>query len=897
MPAPILVTKLFPPLINKELVKRRDLIDRLSKGLDRKAALISAPAGFGKSTLVSAWLDQLPDTDRTWLSLDEDDSDPTRFLTYLIAALTRAQLLGEDFGKGSLSMLQAPQAPPAQSVLNPILNELAEAQGKIVLVLDDFHLIESQEILDAIAFLLENLPPQLHLVIATRQDPLLPLGRLRAQDQLTELRAADLRFSAAEAADFYNNVMGLNLSSQDIAELETRTEGWIAGLQLAAISLQGSEDRTAFIKSFSGGHRLVLDFLIEEVLGQQTNEIQEFLRQTSILNRLNGSLCDAVTGQENGQKTLETLDHANLFVIPLDEERRWYRYHHLFADLLRTQLKRSYDPQQVVKLHLRAKEWYEQNNLIFDSIHHATMVSEVDLIEELIQHNYMYLMEHGEMRRLRYWTGRLPKEMIYHRPWLCLYEALSRSWFGEIEKANNLIDQADKIIRSGEFSTSTTDLSGYHDYVKSRVTALQGDTHRAIELCLAAREKTRNNMPDLQNEITITLGLLYFLYGDFAKAKIEMQEVINSSRTSGAINNPVAAYAVLARLYTIQGKLRKADELLQNAEQLLQGADGQYLGTTSLVKVGFARLLCERNNLEAALLHLDQGLEFLPWWGKTDDLCLAYTILARIQLAQGNWTESEDTIQKSRQLIQSNGVFSETRSTVETAQVKLWIAQEDWLAIEEWEENLPKRSGPNEPCQFEDELIRIAQARVLIYQNKLDEAIELLICLEEAARKEGRQGRLIEVLLISALALDKNGETKKAHQSLSESLALAEPEGYIRIFVDEGPPLAHLLYEALKREISPSYVQRLLAAFPDQEQQVDLAWRDQSGLLEPLSEREIEVLELMAEGLTYQEIAEELFISPHTVKTHSRNIYAKLDVGNRTLAVGKARTLGILPPV
>jgi LuxR family maltose regulon positive regulatory protein len=781
--------------------------------------------------------------------------------------------------------------------LIPILNELAEAQGKIVLVLDDFHLIESQEILDAIAFLLENLPPQLHLVIATRQDPLLPLGRLRAQDQLTELRAADLRFSAAEAADFYNDVMGLNLSSQDIAELETRTEGWIAGLQLAAISLQGSEDRTAFIKSFSGGHRLVLDFLIEEVLGQQTNEIQEFLRQTSILNRLNGSLCDAVTGQENGQKTLETLDHANLFVIPLDEERRWYRYHHLFADLLRTQLKRSYDPQQVVKLHLRAKEWYEQNNLIFDSIHHATMVSEVDLIEELIQHNYMYLMEHGEMRRLRYWTGRLPKEMIYHRPWLCLYEALSRSWFGEIEEANNLIDQADKIIRSGEFSTSTTDLSGYHDYVKSRVTALQGDTHRAIELCLAAREKTRNNMPDLQNEITITLGLLYFLYGDFAKAKIEMQEVINSSRTSGAINNPVAAYAVLARLYTIQGKLRKADELLQNAEQLLQGADGQYLGTTSLVKVGFARLLCERNNLEAALLHLDQGLEFLPWWGKTDDLCLAYTILARIQLAQGNWTESEDTIQKSRQLIQSNGVFSETRSTVETAQVKLWIAQEDWLAIDEWEENLPKRSGPNEPCQFEDELIRIAQARVLIYQNKLDEAIELLICLEEAARKEGRQGRLIEVLLISALALDKNGETKKAHQSLSESLALAEPEGYIRIFVDEGPPLAHLLYEALKREISPSYVQRLLAAFPDQEQQVDLAWRDQSGLLEPLSEREIEVLELMAEGLTYQEIAEELFISPHTVKTHSRNIYAKLDVGNRTLAVGKARTLGILPPV
>ncbi|MCJ7700644.1 MAG: AAA family ATPase [Anaerolineales bacterium] len=404
MTSPILVTKLFIPATRPELVPRPHLIERLRKGLHRKLTLISAPAGFGKTTLVTELLSSLqgesqkenPIENRiAWLSLDEGDNDLTRFLTYFIAALNQIEEIEATFGEESLTMLQSPQPPSAEAVLTLLINEIAAISDRIIFVLDDFHLIDIQPVYDALNFLLENTPPQMHLVIATREDPPLPLARLRARSQLTELRAADLRFNSSEAAEFLNQVMGLNLSTEDIAALETRTEGWIAGLQLAAISLQGHKDTTSLIKSFTGSHRLVLDYLIEEVLNQQPQNVQNFLLQTAILERLTGSLCDAITGQQNGRTTLEMLDRANLFIVPLDNERRWYRYHHLFAELLQQRSKITH-PNLINDLHSKAVIWYETNGYFPEAIHHALASDDVKTATRLIEKGALDALERSD---------------------------------------------------------------------------------------------------------------------------------------------------------------------------------------------------------------------------------------------------------------------------------------------------------------------------------------------------------------------------------------------------------------------------------------------------------------------------------------------------------------------
>jgi LuxR family maltose regulon positive regulatory protein len=475
---PLLQTKLYIPPIRPELVSRSRLIERLNAGLDRELTVISAPAGFGKTTLVSEWVDHLRSDGAkedqienriAWLSLDESDSDPTRFLAYLIAALRtiepRQQSAG-NIGKGALSALQSPQPPPAEVVLTTLINEIAAIPDRILLVLDDCHLIEAQPIYDALTFLLEHLPPQMHLVIATREDPHLSLARLRARGQLTELRATDLRFTSSEAAEFLNQVMGLDLSMEDIAALETRTEGWIAGLQLAAISMQGRKDASSLIKSFTGSHRFVLDYLIEEVLEQQSESIQSFLLQTAVLNRLTGPLCDAVrfggarspTGQDNGQATLEMLDHANLFMVPLDEERRWYRYHHLFADLLRQRLNQT-QPEQLPILHRRASEWYEQNGFADEAIEHALRAEDFERAAYLIEEQADAVWGRGEHTKLRRWLAGLPVELIFSKPHLCVLHAWELFTSGQQDAAEGSLQAAEKALHtSTDLATETSQL-------------------------------------------------------------------------------------------------------------------------------------------------------------------------------------------------------------------------------------------------------------------------------------------------------------------------------------------------------------------------------------------------------------------------------------------------------
>ena len=909
-------TKLHLPFTRPGLVARPRLLEQITLGLRGPLTLVTAPAGFGKTTLVAACVAGcgLP---VGWLSLDQNDNQAERFLSYLLAALREADptLAGE-----AVQLLGAAQQIPPEMLLTSLINDLDISGRQIVLVLDDYQFINSQAVHEQMTFLIEHCPATLHLVIATRSDPPLPLARLRARGHTLELRTADLRFSESEAAQFLNDIMGLHLDAKSVAVLAGRTEGWIAGLQMAALSMRERADVIGFIESFSGTNRYILDYLLEEVLANQPPEIQYFLHCTSILERLTAPLCDTIlanctastgggagrlfpasfTSSRSSASILEYLEHANLFLVPLDDERIWFRYHHLFADLLRKQLHKSIGDQGVANAHLFASQWYEQAGSILDAIHHASLASDTARIERLIEQNYIEMMNHGEMSWVRYWMGKLSKELVTRRPWLCLYEALSRSWFGQLDEATLLLDQAEKLIRSEPSAPDVQTMLGYHSYVKSRVTAMKGDTRRAIELCMHARQTIPADNLGLQIDVSITLGYVYFLYGDFVNATQILSEMIRSGTNAGAINNPVAGYAVLARMHAYQGRLHQAAGLLGQATQLIHGTGSQYLGVNSLIDVGSAALACEWNDLQGAQELLVRGLESLPLWGKADDLCLAYITLARIQLAQGKQSEAASAIDKAAQLLQTCGVFSEARSTVRAARVRLWLVQEDWSSIERWSTALASRLDANPPFQYEDELSRIMLARVYIAQHKIEQALKLLSGLEAAARPAGRMGRLIEILILKALAHQALGDPDQAHESLVGSLVLAEPEGFTRIFMDEGRPMQSLLAQWLAHASSGpvrDYASRLLAQF-DPAARWPAPTRAKAfsseSLIEPLSQRELEVLHLIALGRTNQEIARQLVVAPGTVKAHTASIYRKLDAGNRTEAVARARQLGVL---
>jgi len=817
--------------------------------------------------------------------------------------------------------MASPQQPLQEAVLTSLINDLDSASGDIALVLDDYQFISSQAVHEEVAFLLDHCPHTLHMVIATRVDPPLPLARLRARGQTVELRAADLSFTEPEAAQFLNEVMGLQLDAGSVAVLAERTEGWIAGLQMAALSMRHREDVPGFIEGFSGTNRYILDYLLEEVLAGQSPEIQRFLLCTSILERLTHPLCDAVLANDEGSKgegdnqstgseiffpsgsasILEYLDRANLFLVPLDDERIWYRYHHLFADLLRTQLHRSLGAQGVAHLHVRASEWYEQNGSILDTIHHASLASDEERVERLIEQHYMAMVSRGEMSGYRFWTGKLSKELVYRRPWLCIYEAYSHSWFGELDEADRLIEVAEKHIRSEISAPDAHSMQAHLAYVKSRATAMRGDIDRAIEFCLAAREFAPASNLALQLDTRVTLGYEYFLSSDYANASQILNEAIQTGMTAGAIIYIVAASCILARLYGNQSLLKRSFDTYQIAAQLIPEASGEHRGARALVKVGIADVLYEWNDLEAALAHVKQGLALLPYWGKTDDSVLAYITLARIHLAQANRSEAIEAVERAIQLVHTRGVFSEARNVVEAAQVKTWLVQGDWASVDRWVATLEKRVGSPDPFPFEDELTHITHARVFLAHNKPDEAIRLLSYLEEAAQSGGRLGRLIEIMILKALALQEMGSQAQADMALTKSLTLAEPSGYVRIFLDEGQSMQMLLPQWLAHAgTSPlrDYAIRLLSAFDIERLVAVIPQVDASptiDLVEPLSPRELEVLQLMALGKTNPEIAQRLIVASGTIKAHTASIYRKLEVANRTEAVARARQLGILP--
>ena len=916
-------TKLHLPFTRAELVIRPRLQARIAAGLRAPLILITAPAGFGKTTLVASCITTcgMP---VAWLSLDKDDNQVERFLSYLVATLQEAD---KTVGGESTHLLMAVRQTPPESILTSLINDLDAAGKELVLVLDDYQFISSQGVHEAVVFLLEHCPKSFHLVIATRSDPPLPMNRWRARGQMVELRAADLSFTQPEAAEFLNEVMGLRLDTGAVAALEERTEGWIAGLQMAALSMRDREDVIGFIEGFSGTNRYILDYLLEEVLASQPPEIQRFLLYTSILERLTAPLCDTLLEVEAGAEgdkraskaevrfsggsaaILEYLDRANLFLVPLDDKRVWYRYHHLFADLLRTQLHSSLGTQGVAQLHVRVADWHAQNDLLLEAIYHASAAADEERIERFIEQIYRELVSRGEQSWLRSWTNKVSREQVFCRPWLCIYEAYSHAWFGELDEAEGLLEQAEKQIRSEPLIQEAQSLQGHLYYIKSRVIAMRGDLPRAIELCLAARQYIPDNNLALQFDSQITLGYEYYLLGDFDHAGQTLNEMIRSGMAAEAVLNTVAAACLMARLYAVQGRLRQSYEMYRLAEQSIPQKGGEHRGARALVEVGLADVNYEWNDLGAALAHLEQGLDLMPWWGKADDFALTYLTLGRIRLAQANMSGALEAVEKAPQAIQTNGIFCEATRAVELARVKLWLARGDLAAANRWAASQKERLRSDGQFGFDNELAHIALARVYLAQARPTKAGALLAQLEAQARSAGRMGRALEIRLLQALALKGSGDSKGAHLALITCLEQAEPEGYVRIFLDEGRPVQTLLVEWLVHSDGGSlrdFAGHLLSQF-ETTPQVSVALQAKASpigdaaastgqvLIEPLSQRELEVLHILATGRTNQEIARQLVVSPGTIKAHTASIYRKLDVANRTEAVARARKLGILP--
>lgn len=891
----MLAAKLHIPLPRPRRVPRPRLIERLNEGLSRKLTLISAPAGFGKSTLVSDWLAGC-ERPAAWLSLDEGDRDPARFLAYLVAAL---RTIAAPIGAGVLGALQSPQAPPTEAMLTALLNDMSTISDHVVLVFDDYHVLDAKPIDRALAFLLDHLPPHLHLVIATREDPQLPLARLRAGGQLTEVRVADLRFSRAEADEFLNQMMGLALPAEAITALETRTEGWIAGLQLAAISLQGRPDATSFIASFTGSHRFVMDYLVEEVLQRQPERIQTFLLRTSILDRLCGSLCDAVAldpatpaaPAAAGQATLEYLEHANLFIVPLDNERRWYRYHHLFADLLRQRLRQSAasSPEdgevverEVAELHRRASSWYEEHGLELDAFHHAAAADDIERAERLIEGKGMPLHFRGAVVPVLNWLKSLPEAVLDARPVLLTAYASVLLATGHVTGVEQLMQAAERALEGAEPDDSTRDLIGRIAAIRATAAVNQFQTETIIDQSRRALEYLHPNNLAFRTSTAWKLGFAYQLQGDRAAAKRAYSDVIAIGQMSGNTIYIVMATISLGMLQEGENRLALAAQTYQNALRLL---GEQPLPIASEAHLGLARIRYEWNDLEAAERHGQQGLQ-LARQIESDRIVSCEVFLARLKLAQGDVAGAAALATEAYQAARQRN-FVYRMPEVAAAHVLLLLHQGHLEAAAQLAEahELP-----------------ISRARVHLAQGDPAAALAALEPWRRQVEAKGWEDERLKVMLLQAVALRAQGETDKAAHVLLDALALAEPGGFIRSFVDEGPPMAHLLSAAAAHGMMPDYLGKLLAVFDgEMQKREDMPYRPPAApaapgqpLIEPLSRREVEVLQLIAQGLSNQEISERLFLALDTVKGHNRKIFDKLQVQRRTEAVARARELGLL---
>jgi LuxR family maltose regulon positive regulatory protein len=896
----LLVTKLRVPPPPPRHIGRARLTARLQQGLAQPLTLIAAPAGSGKTTLLASWLHDAR-VPAAWVSLDEGDDDPARFWSHALAALDGISAHA-GLRETCVPLLQSPQPPPMESILATVVNRLADLPAHVILVFDDYHAITDASIHASVGFMLEHLPQRLHLIIATRADPPLPLARLRARGQLVEIRAADLRFSATEAAAFLAETGAPPLSVRDIAALDARVEGWAAGLQLTALALHDRRDIAEFVQAFTGTHRFVVDYLTEEVLTRQSAAVQEFLLATAILERLCGPLCAAVAGAAEAQEMLERLERANLFLVPLDDERRWYRYHHLFADVLRQRLQRLY-PERVAGLHGVASAWYAERGLIRDAVHHALAAADFARATPLIEQAAESMTKRGEVATLRAWLDRLPADDIRARAGIGLWRALLLALDGQLDAADRLLETLEDHgdTSRGSVSLSARDYPGWVAAIRALIAFRRGDAPRTIALAREAIEQLPKELA-LRALVSWSAGIAHLWKGDLAAGEVALTEASVGGLASGNRYAACMAAFELAQAQARRGHLHDADRRYRDAlDSAAEGGD--FLAATGPLYVGRGDLRREWNHLEAAAADLEEGITRCEQVGSRAILLVGCVALARVRQAQGDAANAGALMRTIAQTLRTHPFPPHNAAPLAAWHARLSLGQGDLAAAARWAEGRQLRADdtPDPPREVE----YLTWARIQLAQGHAAAVVPVLQRLLGLAEAQGRVGSVPEILVLAALARLAVGDEHGAMETIGRALALAEPEGYIRLFVDEGAPMARLL--AHMRAERPGahlasaryrdHLLVLLGGAPEVN-----APRPATALPgprtpargEPLRARELEILRLIAVGCSNREIADRLVIAVSTVKWYVNAIYGKLQVESRTQAVARARELDLL---
>jgi LuxR family maltose regulon positive regulatory protein len=890
--APLLATKLYTPPPRPEMVPRPRLLRRLDEGLQPglRLVLVSAPAGYGKTTLVSNWLRDSR-VDAAWLSLDEGDNDPIGFLQYLGAAL-RIIIPAAQIVPPAVPGIQ--QLPPGM-LINTVINEAAGHAAPFVLVLDDFHAIHTPAILEMLASLLDHMPPQMHLILLSRTDPAVPLSRLRARGQLIDIRADQLQFTADETALFLNGVMGLSLPAEDVAALRARTEGWIAGLQLAALSMHGSEDVHGFVSAFTGSHYYIMDYLVDEVLKLQPEEVRTFLQHTSILGRMCGPLCDAVVGAGaaeggQGQAFLEALEEKNLFIVPLDGERRWYRYHHLLADVLGKHLERRSAPL-VPELHRRAAQWYEQNGLIAEAVDHALQAGDRERAARLIDQNGCQLIMRGEVTALLKWIQAIEPE-AQKNPWIGVQYAWALALTGHPDRVEETLQAAERQIAPLGPAPEIQIMVGTIATARAHRANMLGETRLAADFGRQALECLPDTDPfsrSIRSVATSILGDASWMNGELEEARRAYATAMDVARAAGNLGMVVVTGSNLAEILVEQGRLHEAARSYEDTLALATRPGSQVLHWVGHLYAGLARLHYEWNHLDTAAKFIQQCLELCRQGEDFDLLARGYVILARLELAFAHAGQAEAAMHAAHQLVVEQPLAPRRSIEVQSAVANLRLAQghpDQALALVR-----QSAIAADGPIPYERGPEALTWLRVLLAQDAHGAALALSQRLLQQAQAAGGTGRIVELLILQALACHGSKDTPQALAVLDRALTLARPEGYVRVFLDEGEPMGQLLSQARSHRLGAGYAAQLLLAAGHSG---DAQTPSDQPLIEPLTGREMEILKLIESGLSNDQIGSRLVISRATVKRHISNIYGKLDVPSRTQAIFRARGLRLI---
>jgi LuxR family transcriptional regulator, maltose regulon positive regulatory protein len=898
----LLVTKLRLPRPPADFVARRRLLERLDDGLARELTLVSAPAGFGKTSLLADW-SQRSERLVAWLSLDAGDNDPVRFWRHTVAALD-----GVRPGVAErLAPLLGPPAPASfEGLATAVVNELAAEDGDALLVLDDYHLIEAQPVHTSLQFLLEHQPPALHVVLATRADPQLPLARLRARGQLTELRAADLMFTVDEAADLLLEAAGVELREDAVAALVARTEGWAAGLQLAALSLQHQPDVAGFVASFSGSHRHVLDYLTEEVLERQPEAVRGFLLETSVLDRLSGPLCDAVTGRADGQQMLESIERANLFLAPLDEVRGWWRYHHLFADLLRARLQQRW-PERVAQLHRNAGSWHEEHGPVDDAVNHALAAGDAVWAARMIERHADELLLRSEGATLQRWLAALPPGTIDSRPRLLI----TQTRFAGLEKLDGLLDAAERAHAQtadepyepsvGLGVSRLANVPAMIAVGRAFVSFSRGDGEATMAGASRALAEIGPGEWWLDSLAQALVGAAAWLGGQLGQAERAMASSMARWQAADVHDQVELWSQYLGKIQCARGRLDLAAATYQQVLEVGAAPDRPARPAASTAHVGLAFVAFHRNDFDTALEHLDEGLRLCRQFGNPDSLANGLAILAWIRRIRGDMSPALQAMEEAARV--SDPTVVDLLNSVPAHRARLLLSLGDVAAAARWTEQ--RGLAADDEPSYPREVAHLLLARVLLAQGRSDQALRLLDRLHAAAVAQDRTGSVIEIQTLRALGLAALGDDDGAVATLAEALTLAHPQGYVRVFVDEGAPMGSLLGQLIRtHEVSVpgDYVGRLVRAL-ENDLEIDRAGPASDerptaaavpGLVTALSNRELEVLHLLAAGKQNQDIADELHMALNTVKKHATHIFEKLGATNRTEATVRAREYGLL---